>query len=159
IFLFTMSNSAVSSFPRRVAAPGFVPSFPSPACTGGGFETRPYARGMERREAQLKSALARRGRVPPDALASRRSTVAILGPGVRASVSGIVLRSACSEASRSRVVVPGGRTPCLPSRRLQAAAAGRHTSLRQRDCLRKTPLDEQGWARRYTICDLGQEKK
>src|SRR5712691_10165095 len=46
--------------------------------------------------------------------ASRRSTVVILGLRVRASGSGILLRSACSDAPRGRVLVSGERFPCLP---------------------------------------------
>src|SRR4029450_6259096 len=42
-------------------------------------------------------------------------------------------------APRSQVIVPGGRGPYLPGRRLQAAAAGRHTSLRLQDRLRRRP--------------------
>src|SRR5262249_46200145 len=53
--------------------------------------------------------------------------VAIFGSRVRASVSGIVLRSALSETPRSRVVVPGGRIPVPP----EAAVTSRR---------RRTPL-------------------
>jgi hypothetical protein len=42
-------------------------------------------------------------------------------------------------APRSQVVVPGGRGPCLPRRRLQAAAAGRHASLRLQDASGRRP--------------------
>jgi hypothetical protein len=42
-------------------------------------------------------------------------------------------------APRTQVVVPGGRGPCLPSKRLRAAAAGRHASLRLQDRLRRRP--------------------
>ena len=47
--------------------------------------------------------------------------MAVFGLRVRASVCGIVLRSACSELLAARVVVPGGRFPCLPNMRLRAA--------------------------------------
>src|SRR5438105_2584442 len=53
-----------------------------------------------------------------------------LGLRVRVSGSGILLRSACSDAPRSRVVVSGERFPCLPGLRLRAAAAERHSLLR-----------------------------
>jgi hypothetical protein len=42
-------------------------------------------------------------------------------------------------APRSQVVVPGGRGPYLPGQRLQAATAGRHTSLRIQDASRTRP--------------------
>jgi hypothetical protein len=42
-------------------------------------------------------------------------------------------------APRSQVVVPGGRGPCLPRRRLQAAAAGRHSPLRLQDASGDAP--------------------
>src|SRR5712691_4706120 len=58
---------------------------------------------------------------------------------VRASVSGIASGDACSELLAARVVVPGGRFPRLPRLRLQAAAAGRQSSLRLQDCLRRRP--------------------
>jgi hypothetical protein len=48
-------------------------------------------------------------------------------------------RISCSELLAARVVVPGGRLPCLLGQRLQVAAAGRHTSLRLQDRLRRRP--------------------
>jgi hypothetical protein len=42
-------------------------------------------------------------------------------------------------APRSQVIVPGGRGPCLPRQRLQAAAAGRHASLRLQDVSGRRP--------------------
>jgi hypothetical protein len=42
-------------------------------------------------------------------------------------------------APRSQVVVPGGRLPCLPRRRLQAAAARRHSPLRLQDVSGRRP--------------------
>src|SRR5262245_50194393 len=59
----------------------------------------------------------------------RRSTVAIFGRGPRFRLQHF-LRSPCSDAPRSQVVVPGGRGPGPPGARLRAAAAGRHTLLR-----------------------------
>src|SRR5919201_2178207 len=42
-------------------------------------------------------------------------------------------------APRVQVLVPGGRGPYLPGQRLRVAAAGRHTSLRLQDRLRRRP--------------------
>jgi hypothetical protein len=42
-------------------------------------------------------------------------------------------------APRVQVLVPGGRGPYLPGQRLRAATAGRHTSLRLQDRLRRRP--------------------
>jgi hypothetical protein len=77
-------------------------------------------------------ALARRdAHLAIGALASRRSTVAVFGLRVRASVCGIASAEACSEAPRGA----GPSAWRADSRaslslRLRAAAAGRHTSLR-----------------------------
>jgi hypothetical protein len=48
-------------------------------------------------------------------------------------------RQAMQRASRSQVIVPGGRSRALPSLRLQAAAAGRHSLLRLRTASRRRP--------------------
>ena len=53
-------------------------------------------------------------------------------------------RRPIQRATRGRVVVPGGRHPGLPSRRLRAAAAGRHSPLRFKDRLEKRPSPERG---------------
>src|SRR5438128_9295676 len=66
-----------------------------------------------------------RGRAPLGAPPWR-----FLGLRVRVSGSGIILRSACSDAPRGRVLVSGERFPCLPGLRLRAAAAERHSPLR-----------------------------
>jgi hypothetical protein len=55
-------------------------------------------------------------------------------------------------APRSQVVVPGGRGPCLPRQRLQAAAAGRHSPLRLQDASGQRPSKSEdanlvAWAR------------
>jgi hypothetical protein len=55
---------------------------------------------------------------------------------------GFALRPAADRsqrAPRSQVVVPGGRGPYLPRRRLQAAAAGRHAPLRLQDASGRRP--------------------
>src|SRR5947208_10492119 len=61
-------------------------------------------------------------------LASRRSTVAILGSGP-ALPSPELLPDRSQRAPRVRVVVPGGRGPVPPGAAV-ATAAGRHASLR-----------------------------
>jgi hypothetical protein len=77
---------------------------------------------------------------------SNGSTVAILGcPGPRFSHRHplpLTLRRISDwiqRAPRSQVIVPGGRLPCLPRQRLQAAAAGRHASLRLQDVSGRRP--------------------
>jgi hypothetical protein len=82
--LFTMSNSAVSSFPRRVAAPGFfaLPLFASPAPTegaggapGGGILSRRALRKGAHHVCETRPSGANRNG-PLGA-----PTLAILGPG------------------------------------------------------------------------------
>src|SRR6476646_504361 len=51
----------------------------------------------------------------------------------------------CSELLAARSSCLAGGVPDLPSPRLRAAAAGRHSPLRLQDRLRKTPLHELGW--------------
>jgi len=50
-----------------------------------------------------------------------------------------------SELLAARSSCLAGGVPDLPSPRLRAAAAGRHSPLRLQDRLRKTPLHERGW--------------
>jgi len=51
----------------------------------------------------------------------------------------------CSELLAARSSCLAGGVPDLPSPRLRAAAAGRHSPLHLQDRLRKTPLHERGW--------------
>ena len=51
----------------------------------------------------------------------------------------------CSELLAARSSCLAGGVPDLPSPRLRAAAAGRHSPLRLQDRLRKTPLLKRGW--------------
>src|SRR5262245_37382242 len=60
-------------------------------------------------------------------------------------------------APGSQVVVPGGRGPYLPGRRLRAAAAGRHTSLPFR-MSPETPLKERGCESSTTDAYCSQHK-
>src|SRR5205807_4894615 len=90
-----------SSFPPRVVAPGFS-LLPTPLGEPRG--------GWSAARRKPNSARARRGRVLPDALTSRRSTVALLRSGAALLATGIA-SGAVERAPRSRVVVPGGRGP------------------------------------------------
>ena len=63
----------------------------------------------------------------------------------------------CSELLAARSSCLAGGVPDLPSPRLRAAAAGRHSPLRLQDRLRKTPLHERGW-QNYTIYSLRSQK-
>src|SRR5262249_32518776 len=56
-------------------------------------------------------------------LASRRSTVAVLGSGA-ALLSPALLPDRLQRAPRSQVVVPGGRLPCLPRRAVTSRRRG-----------------------------------
>jgi hypothetical protein len=71
-------------------------------------------------------------------------TVAILGAGAALPLTGIAAGSVTANSSH-----PGRsarrRGPCLPGRRLRAAAAGRHASLRLQVASGRRPLNEQGW--------------
>ena len=84
VAVFTMSNSYVSSFPRRVAASGFCPcDRVHPRMEGvGGAPTGALSLLSRLRDATGRASEARR--VPRrGTLASRRSTVAIFGRGPR----------------------------------------------------------------------------
>src|SRR3954467_3703901 len=59
----------------------------------------------------------------------------------------------CSELLAARSSCLAGGVPDLPSPRLRAAAAGRHSPLRLQDRLRKTPLHERG-CKTYTTDPL-----
>ena len=127
-----------SSFPRRVLRPGFVLVIASiPERRGGRSADRrtisfvafvrrdcPHQRGAARpmtRDARL-SALHRGGFRPGAALPSPA-----LPP------------DPCSELLAARSSCLAGGVPDLPSPRLRAAAAGRHSPLRLQDRLRRRP--------------------
>ena len=143
VFVFTMSNSAVSSFPRRVAAPGFVSLF---ACafafaSAGEFGASgrrdssnpvPPMRGgwsADRRTLSFGRACDARPPVPgrPGPLSALhrggfRMRTTKPAPGI-----GTPEPAATARAKPSCLAVG---VPDLPSPRLRAAAAGRHSSLR-----------------------------
>ena len=102
-----------------------------------GVHVTRHARHLARRLASHDA-----GRTPPGAPPWRFWAVRV----PRFSVTGIRLGSRfgghpdpSQRAPRSQVVVPDGRGPYLPGQRLQAAAAGRHTSLRIQDASRTRP--------------------
>src|SRR3954464_9978301 len=64
----------------------------------------------------------------------------------------------CSELLAARSSCLAGGVPDLPSPRLRAAAAGRHSSLHLQDRLRKTPLHERA-CKSYTITPLRSQHK
>ena len=94
-----------------------------------------------------------RGRAPLGALPWR-----FLGLRVRVSGSGIILRSACSDAPRGRVLVSGERLPCLPGLRLRAAAAERHSLLRPWTVSGRRPSNQQRQASN-TILGINCQRK
>jgi hypothetical protein len=138
------------SFPRRVfLRRGFASLLRSPPVRGGrSAERRSGARRNTRGRARnaARQALPRRlashdaGRSPLGAPPWR-----FWAPGPRFShrhPPRLALRRASARfqrAPRSQVVVPGGRLPCLPRRRLRAAAAGRHSPLRLQDASGRRP--------------------
>ena len=133
--IFTMSNSAVSSFPRRVSAPGFCFSLsirPQPR-GGRSAEKAQYficrAVGRDGHACEARRAPAAAGRSPLGAPPWRFSA------GGRASISGISSGSVqrCSSQPGRSAWRAGSRTS--RGRRLRAAAAGRHSPLRLQDRL------------------------
>jgi hypothetical protein len=123
-----------SSFPRRVAAPGFCFSLFHP----------PHEGRAERRKAHYFCCRAFRratiracrgaARVQRDALASRRSTVAIFDRGPRFLLRHFLRICAASSSQPGRNAWRAGSRTSR-GRRLRAAAAGRHSPLRLQDRL------------------------
>ena len=151
---FLITDSLVKqpiSFPRRVfCARGFASLLRSPESRGGrsaekrsGACEAPVGRAVSRHVRRLRGALRPMTR---DARLSALHRGDFGLPGPRFShrhPPRLALRPAAGRiqrAPRSQVVVPGGRGPCLPGQRLQAATAGRHTSLRIQDASRTRPL-------------------
>jgi hypothetical protein len=146
-YLFTFQTAHVSSFPRRVFAPGFC--FWLRATPMKGW--RSAERRTDACEASVGPALsgqarhlARRlaspygGRPPPGA-----HTVAILGFGAALPLTGIAAGSVTAN-SHVRVVVPGGGP--LPPGATVANRRRRTPRLAPPSgCLRTTPFDERGW--------------
>jgi len=119
-FLFTCQTAHVSSFPRRVFAPGFCflcfahpnEGWRSAEKTLGCSGTRGACLNAARQTPCEASCVSR------ETLASRRSTVAILGSGPALPSPAALLSLRFGEqpdrsqrAPRVRVVVPGGRGP------------------------------------------------
>ena len=115
-----------------------VLSVPSPAA----------ARGAERREAHLTSAL-RRCAPGERALAFRRSTAALANSSRVAQLrAGFPRAGHCArlvqQAPCRAVVLPPDGVPEPPECEVTSPARRRRTPLRLSERLRKTPLDEQG---------------
>jgi hypothetical protein len=144
------------SFPRRVfLRPGLPLCFAHPQSRGGRSAERrsgaceaPVLRAMTRHVRRLRGALR------PMTRDARLSALhrggfglpgaALLSPNTRLRRSFGRHPDRSQRAPRSQVVVPGGRLLCLPRRRLQAAAAGRHSPLRLQDVSGRRPLKERG---------------
>jgi len=138
--LFSRCQTAQSSsFPRRVVAPGFLLDVRvHPRSRGGRSADRRTCSVVARVKRDLSAPSGVR-RVPwRGTLASRRSTVAIFGRGPRFHLRHC-LQDPCSELLAARSSCLAGGVPDLPSPRLRAAAAGRHSPLHRQDRLRKTP--------------------
>jgi hypothetical protein len=133
------------SFPRRVFCARALPlCFAHPQSRDGRSAERrsgvcetPVGHAMTRRVRRLARRLASHdaGRSPLGAPPWRfwASGAALLSPNTRLRQSFGRHPDRSQRAPRSQVLVPGGRGPCLPRRRLQAAAAGRHSPLRLQD--------------------------
>src|SRR5262249_7558922 len=129
--------------------PGFAFGFAQPQGRGGGAPRYGCLRGI--RWACAIGAGQAPGEAPCVPIrgtpASRRSHRGDFGRRCRASLTGATpklalrqVRFGCSGAPRVRVVVPGGRLSVASrGERLQAAAAGRHASLRIQVWLENTP--------------------
>ena len=140
------------SFPRRVVAPGFSL-----------FLSRHPRRGVGGAPTGALSLLSRlrdatdpreRGAARPMTRDARLSALhrGDFRPGA-ALPSPALPPDPCSELLAARSSCLAGGVPDLPSPRLRAAAAGRHSPLRLQDRLRKTPLHERG-CESYTIHPL-----
>jgi hypothetical protein len=156
-----MSNSPTRS--RGAFAPGSLKLNPhregwaerrqAPGCSGTRL-------GVQSTPGRLRSALrphsARKTRV--NALTAEGRAPLGAPPwrflaGGRASVCGIILRNPCSELLAARSYCLAGGAPGLPGLRLRAASRDSHTSLRQRDRLRRRPsMSETDAPTSHSIC-------
>jgi hypothetical protein len=126
--LLTRSFEQHLPFPRRVCVRVSFQHVQCPPSRGERSADRRQVRprllfrGYRAGEARRASGR-RRARSTPGTLASRRSTVAVFGPGP-GFASRHFLRGQVEQrsSSRPRTYDPGGRRPGLPSARLRAAA-------------------------------------
>jgi hypothetical protein len=135
-FISRCQTAHISSFPRRVFAPGFVSclSHPTPKPRGGRSAGR-RALVFSSRLRGATAALATRGasRCDRDG-APRRSTVAIFGRGTRAAISGSAAGSD-QHLARAQAMRPGGRDPEPPEPRFAPQPRDATPPLRLQDRL------------------------
>jgi hypothetical protein len=122
-FVSRCQTAQYCSFPRRVVAPGFSPSFRVHPKRGG--------RSADRRTISVVafarrdwSALVRRGASHDAGRSPLGAPPWRFSAGGRASISGIASGSV-QRAPRSQVVMPGGRCPGQPEQRSITAGDGR----------------------------------
>ena len=145
----TMSNSAVLAVPavRCYARVGRSSFAPDPKRGGRSADRRTYSVvAFARRDG---SARVRRGASHDAGRSPLGAPPWRFSAGGRVSISGIASGSVQRLLAARSSCLAGG-VPDLPSPRLRAAAAGRHSPLRLRDRLRRRPsMSEDG--RRYYI--------
>src|SRR4029077_8601975 len=137
---FTMSNSAVLFVPAaHVAAPGFCPRDRVHPRMEGWAERR-QAHYFICRVCETRQVRTQRGTARPMTRDARLSALhrGDFRPGA-ALPSPAFPPDPCSELLAARSSCLAGGVPALPSPRLRAAAAGRHSPLCLQDRLRKTP--------------------
>jgi hypothetical protein len=153
-----MSNSPSRSR-GALLRPGFAFCFAHPQSRGGrsaesGHAVTRHVRRLARRLASRDAGRSPLGAPPWRFWAPR---AALLSPNTRLRRSFGRHPDRSQRAPRSQVIVPGGRGPCLPRQRLQAAAAGRHSPLplKERGC-ESCSMDAVG--SQYRSCDVVTKK-
>jgi hypothetical protein len=135
-----------SSFPRRVAAPGFCLSLFHPPRTRGERSAERRSISVVARFGARRSALTEARRASGGTRSPlRRSTVAIFGRGPRFHLRHFFRICAASSSQPGRSAWRAGSRTSR-GRRLRAAAAGRHSPLRLRHVSGDGPSDERGCA-------------